>query len=72
MRNFNLKDNERMIIIDCLKHCNGNKVHASVLLGLSYRGLRNKLAVYRLDGGLSKDDKAVIQKGRNKLYKNGE
>lgn len=44
---LNLEDIERDAIIRALERCGGNRTHASKLLGISLRTLRNKLALYR-------------------------
>ena len=41
---------ERDLIIDTLKHCQGNRTHAATILGISIRTLRNKLKLYTDDG----------------------
>jgi len=43
-------DVERVLIIDTLKHCVGNRTHAANILGISIRTLRNKLRQYMDDG----------------------
>lgn len=45
-------DVERDLIINTLEHCLGNRTHASKILGISIRTLRNKLNLYK-DGGMS-------------------
>src|SRR5690606_37993711 len=37
---------EQQLILDTLRHCLGNRTHASNLLGISIRTLRNKLKEY--------------------------
>ena len=44
---LSLADIEREAIIHALQRCGGNRTHASKLLGISLRTLRNKLALYR-------------------------
>jgi two-component system, response regulator FlrC len=39
-------DVERDLILETLKHCRGNRTHASNILGISIRTLRNKLNEY--------------------------
>ncbi len=41
---------EQDLIIDTLKHCLGNRTHASHMLGISIRTLRNKLRLYSEEG----------------------
>lgn len=41
---------ERVLIIDTLQHCLGNRTHAANILGISIRTLRNKLNQYQADG----------------------
>ncbi len=43
-------DVERDLIIDTLHHCLGNRTHASTILGISNRTLRNKLRQYGQEG----------------------
>jgi DNA-binding NtrC family response regulator len=43
-------DVERDLILETLKHCLGNRTHASNILGISIRTLRNKLNEYATDG----------------------
>jgi DNA-binding NtrC family response regulator len=43
-------DVERDLILETLKHCLGNRTHASNILGISIRTLRNKLNEYASDG----------------------
>jgi DNA-binding NtrC family response regulator len=43
-------DVERDLILETLKHCLGNRTHASNILGISIRTLRNKLNEYAGDG----------------------
>lgn len=45
-----LGEMERRLIRKTLKHCKGNRTHASRRLGISLRTLRNKLASYREAG----------------------
>lgn len=66
---FDLKELEKRTIIQCIKYCNGNKTEASKLLGLSYRGLRNKVQRYRDDKSLSREDKKALKKGLQKIVK---
>jgi two-component system response regulator FlrC len=37
---------EQQLILDTLAHCLGNRTHASNILGISIRTLRNKLKEY--------------------------
>ena len=46
----NLADVERELILDTLDHCLGNRTHASKILGISIRTLRNKLNEYTGEG----------------------
>ncbi len=39
-------DVEQELILDTLDHCLGNRTHAAKILGISIRGLRNKLKAY--------------------------
>jgi DNA-binding NtrC family response regulator len=43
-------DVERDLILDTLDHCLGNRTHASKILGISIRTLRNKLNEYTVAG----------------------
>lgn len=43
-------DVERNLILETLNHCLGNRTHASNILGISIRTLRNKLNQYAQDG----------------------
>jgi two-component system, response regulator FlrC len=43
-------DVERDLILETLKHCLGNRTHASNILGISIRTLRNKLNEYVAEG----------------------
>lgn len=43
-------DVERVLIIDTLQHCLGNRTHAANILGISIRTLRNKLKQYSGEG----------------------
>ena len=43
-------DVERDLILETLKHCLGNRTHASNILGISIRTLRNKLNEYAAEG----------------------
>ena len=43
-------DVERTLILDTLDHCLGNRTHASNILGISIRTLRNKLNQYSNEG----------------------
>ncbi len=45
-----IADVERDMIIDTLGHCLGNRTHASNILGISIRTLRNKLSQYKDEG----------------------
>ncbi|MCF4099758.1 sigma-54-dependent transcriptional regulator FlbD [Maritalea mediterranea] len=45
-------DVEKELILDTLDHCLGNRTHASNILGISIRTLRNKLNQYAQDGEL--------------------
>lgn len=43
-----LADVERRVIVETLRHCRGNRRKTAALLGISERGLRNKLNLYRI------------------------
>ncbi len=43
-------DVERLLILDTLNHCLGNRTHAANILGISIRTLRNKLKQYSDEG----------------------
>lgn len=45
-----VSDVERELILDTLDHCLGNRTHASNILGISIRTLRNKLNLYTDEG----------------------
>ena len=45
-----MEDVERQLILDTLSHTLGNRTHASVILGISIRALRNKLRDYTQAG----------------------
>jgi two-component system response regulator FlrC len=45
-----LDEIERNVILDALKHHDGNRTHTAKALGISIRTLRNKLAEYRVMG----------------------
>lgn len=45
-----IADVERDMIINTLDHCLGNRTHASNILGISIRTLRNKINHYKQDG----------------------
>ena len=41
---------EKVLILDTLSHCLGNRTHAANILGISIRTLRNKLNEYADEG----------------------
>jgi len=43
-------DVEKVLILDTLEHCLGNRTHAANILGISIRTLRNKLKLYSEEG----------------------
>ncbi len=43
-------DVEKVLILDTLEHCLGNRTHAANILGISIRTLRNKLKQYSEEG----------------------
>jgi len=43
-------DVEKVLILDTLEHCLGNRTHAATILGISIRTLRNKLKLYSEEG----------------------
>jgi len=45
-----LREVERNLIIDTLRHCVGNRTHAANILGISIPTLRNKLRAYSASG----------------------
>ncbi len=45
-----MEEMERQLILRALDRCNGNRTHASEMLGISLRTMRNKLALYRKAG----------------------
>ena len=47
---FMLADVERQHILDVLRYCGGNRTRTAKLLGVSIRGLRNKLHEYKQSG----------------------
>lgn len=48
-----LEDLERMLIIETLNKCSGNKTMASKILGINTKTLRNKLSKYKAEGQLN-------------------
>lgn len=49
----NLAEIERRVIVEALQHFDGNRTHTADALGISIRGLRNKLREYRADAQFS-------------------
>jgi two-component system response regulator FlrC len=47
---MSMKEAEKKLIFETLKETNGNRTHASRILGISIRTLRNKLNEYREEG----------------------
>ena len=47
---MSMKEAEKKLIFETLKETNGNRTHASKILGISIRTLRNKLNEYRVEG----------------------
>jgi two-component system, response regulator FlrC len=45
-----IADVERDLILETLKHCDGNRTHAASVLGISVRTLRNKITEYAACG----------------------
>ncbi len=45
-----LADMERMLILQTLTHCGGNRTSAADILGISSRTLRSKLQIYAAEG----------------------
>jgi len=43
-------DVEKVLILNTLEHCLGNRTHAATILGISIRTLRNKLKLYSGEG----------------------
>ena len=43
-------DVERVLVVQTLAHCDGNRTHAARMLGLSVRTLRNKVTLYSAMG----------------------
>ena len=41
---------ERELVLQTLRHCDGNRTHAARVLGLSVRTMRNKIRQYAADG----------------------
>ena len=41
---------EQELVLQTLAHCDGNRTHASRVLGISVRTLRNKIRLYAADG----------------------
>jgi len=56
-----LSDVEREHILRILERCGGNRTHAAKLLGISIRGLRQKLLGYA-QAGVAVPQPATIQK----------
>jgi len=56
-----LSDMEREHILQMLERCRGNRTHAAKLLGISIRGLRQKLRGYA-QAGVAVPPPATIQK----------
>ena len=50
-----LREAEKRLILKTLKAQNGNRTHASKVLDISVRTLRNKLNEYRRNGELTED-----------------
>ncbi|HCV86790.1 MAG TPA: sigma-54-dependent Fis family transcriptional regulator, partial [Deltaproteobacteria bacterium] len=47
---MSMKEAEKKLIFETLKETGGNRTHASRILGISIRTLRNKLNEYREEG----------------------
>lgn len=47
---LSLADVERDLILETLRHTEGNRTHAAEVLGISIRTMRNKLKEYRRQG----------------------
>ena len=45
-----VREVERDLILETLKHCLGNRTRAAIVLGISIRTLRNKLSDYAAAG----------------------
>jgi hypothetical protein len=56
-----LAEVERHHILETLCRCEGNKTHAAKILGVSLRGLRNKLRIYEVHGH------CVVKSTRNQV-----
>jgi DNA-binding protein Fis len=56
-----LSDVEREHVLRMLERCAGNRMHAAKLLGISIRGLRQKLVDYA-QAGIAVPPPATIQK----------
>jgi len=63
--NFNLKDHEKNIILECLEYNNGNRNDSAKALGISTKCLRNKLIQWDMVGYLRYQFKTIDKPSDN-------
>jgi hypothetical protein len=67
-----LADIEKEVIYTCLRYCDNNKTATALALGISVRGLDNKLALYKqqeesLFGNVNKTKRKKRNSKKNKI-----